>query len=443
MLNSRDESHQPSWLACCFVFSVVCALFASCIPNGDTPAPSASPSDLSALQLSAGPLQPNFEPPTVNYSVLAPNSAATTTVTATTVDANARLTINNQPAVSGQAFGPISLDQGTTPTPIAVVVEPPGNASLKSYTVVVTHAGNASLASLTVTPGTLTPTFDTNTLDYGVAVANTVTSITVRAAVQDATSAMTINGTVVPSGSPFTITGLQVGSNVIRIRVTAVGGAAQQYVITVTRAGPPSSDANLAMVQISASVAGSNRLLVLCPVFSPTVTSYSVTPVPNSTTSVSVTATPANAQSTLRINGQQVASGQSMTVTLPLVGNNSVSIVVTAQAGNTRTYTFTVNRATTLSNNNDLWALSLSAGSLSPVFCHNTTSYTVNTTQTSTTVTATVADPTAMLRVNGVLTASGVASAPIALAKGKTTITVSVTAQNGSTMTYTIAVNRS
>lgn len=429
----------PSWLRHCFLFTILCGAVVACIPDGDSSAPSASPSDLSGLQLSAGPLQPTFAPPMTSYDVLAPNSTTTTTVTASTADPNAKLMINNQPAVSGQAFGPITLDSG--PTPIAVLVEPPGSLSPKSYTVVVTHAGNPNLRTLAMSPGTLVPAFSAGSLSYSVSVANGVTAVTITASVQEVTSSMMINGTVVPSGTPFTVGGLQVGNNAITIRVSAVGGAILNYVITVTRAGAPSTDANLASAQIGATVGSTTRALVLCPVFGSAVTSYSVTPVPNATTAVSVVANSSNPLATLRINGQQVASGQTAMVNLPIIGNNTVSIAVTAQAGNSRIYTFTANRAGIPSNNNDLWALSLTAGPLTPVFCHNTTGYAVSTTQTSTTVTATVADPTATLRINGVMTPSGVPSAPIALAGRRVAIPVSVTAQNGSVMTYTVTVN--
>ncbi len=434
------EPEQSSWLPWCFAFTAVCGLLVSCIPDGDSPGPVASPADLSALELSAGPLQPAFAPSTISYHVLAPNSVTSTTVTATTADPNAKLMVNNQPAVSGQEFGPIPLSPDTTT--VSVVVEPPGNGAPKSYTVVITKAGDARLRSLTIAPGTLTPAFDPDILDYTVSVTNTTTSVTVTAAVQDPTSSMSINGVAVPSGSPFVVSGLQVGTNTIRIRVTAMGGAFQDYVIVVTRAGPPSTDASLASAQISASVAGTLRVLVLCPAFTPSVTSYSATPVPNSTTTVIVSATTANPLATLRINGQQATSGTPVIVNLG-TGNNSIPVDVTAQAGNTRRYTFTVNRAGTNSNNNNLWALSLSAGTLSPVFCHNTTGYSVATTQTSTTVTATVADPTATLRIDSMTAISGVPFGPINLNKGNNTIRVEVRAQNGSTKTYTITVNRS
>ncbi len=431
----------PAWLRQCFLFTILCGVVVSCIPDSETPAPSASPADLKGMELSAGPLQPTFVPANAKYDVLAPNSTTTTTVTASTADANARLMINNQPATSGQAFGPITLDSG--PTPIVVLVEPPGTVPPKSYTVVVTHGGNANLASLIVTPGTLAPPFSATTLPYTVDIVNSTLSVTVRATVQEPTSSMTINGTVVASGAPFVVGGLQVGANPITIRVRAVGGAVQDYVVTVNRAATPSTDASLSSAQVSAVVAGTTRALVLCPSFSPTVTSYSVTPVPNGTTAVSVVANTASLLATLRVNGQQVTSGQSVSVLLPNAGNHKFEIAVTAQAGNSRTYTFTIERASVPSGNSSLGALTLSAGSLSPAFCHNTTAYSVTTSQASTTVTAIVADPAAILRINGAITPSGQPSMPILLGQGRNVIPVTVTAQNGSVTSYTLIITRS
>jgi hypothetical protein len=96
------------------------------------------------------------------------------------------------------------------------------------------------------------------------------------------------------------------------------------------------------------------------------------------------------------------------------------------------------------STNADLSALSLSAGSLAPAFAVNTTGYAVSVPYltTSTTVTPTVADANATVSVNDVLVASGSPSGPIALAVGNNPIFVRGIAENGSTKTYTVTVNR-
>jgi len=105
---------------------------------------------------------------------------------------------------------------------------------------------------------------------------------------------------------------------------------------------------------------------------------------------------------------------------------------------------------TTLHNNASLSALTLSAGTLSPVFATNTTGYSagVSNATASMTVTPTVADATAAMqvRVNGgaySTVASGNASGALALNTGSNTIDVEVTAQDGSTVkTYTVGVTR-
>jgi hypothetical protein len=97
------------------------------------------------------------------------------------------------------------------------------------------------------------------------------------------------------------------------------------------------------------------------------------------------------------------------------------------------------------SDNADLTALTSSTGSLTPVFATNTTAYsaTVPNGTSSMTVTGTVYDPNATVRVNGVVTASAAASAALPLNVGDNTITVEVTAQDGSTKkTYTLNIFR-
>lgn len=445
--SDSSESTQATWLIWSFVITALCGLLVSCIPNGDTTGASASPADLHSLELSAGSLQPLFASTIPSYTVLAPNAAASTTVTAITADPTAKLVINNQPAVSGRAFGPIALDPDLTrSTTITIVVEPPGSALPKSYTINVARAGNADLKSLAVSPGTLTPIFNPDTLSYTVTLTTITSSVAVTAAVQEPTSTLTINGVAVPSAQAHLVTGLQEVANPVTVRVRTSAGATQDYLITVLVPGPPPTDATLAAVNITGDVGDVLRELKLCPILNATDSNYSVTPVPSSTDGVWVKATPRNASATLTINGQAVAADTEVEVPLTLTGNNKILIVVTPPAGKARTYTFTVNRASGiffLSSNNYLWALTASAAALSPEFCHNVTTYTGTTTLDTTSVTATLADPSASLQINGAKATSGVPSAPILLAKGKkTAIPVVVTALSGAKQTYSIEISR-
>jgi gliding motility-associated-like protein len=119
--------------------------------------------------------------------------------------------------------------------------------------------------------------------------------------------------------------------------------------------------------------------------------------------------------------------------------------VVTAQDGvTTKTYTLTVTRSAPATNAL-LSALSLSTGDLSPNFAAGTTSYTasVDGTVSSITVTPTTSSVYASVTVNGTAVTSGSASQNLPLNVGANTITIVVTAQDGSTQkTYTVTVTR-
>ncbi|MBK9494539.1 MAG: Ig-like domain repeat protein [Xanthomonadales bacterium] len=96
------------------------------------------------------------------------------------------------------------------------------------------------------------------------------------------------------------------------------------------------------------------------------------------------------------------------------------------------------------SSNANLSSLSISSGTLSPAFSTSTTSYSVSVpyATTSVTVTPTVQDADATASVNNIAVSSGSPSSAIGLSVGNNTITVRGIAENGSTKTYTITVNR-
>ena len=91
-----------------------------------------------------------------------------------------------------------------------------------------------------------------------------------------------------------------------------------------------------------------------------------------------------------------------------------------------------------------LSSLKLSAGTLEPRFAAATRNYAAEVAHevASVTVTPTARDSRATVRVNGVVVASGSASAPISLREGETVIRVFVTAENAVPRTYTVAVTR-
>jgi hypothetical protein len=100
--------------------------------------------------------------------------------------------------------------------------------------------------------------------------------------------------------------------------------------------------------------------------------------------------------------------------------------------------------ATPLSDNADLGALSLSAGTLNPAFAHGTDAYTANVGNEvgSLSITATLSDGDGTLTINGAAATDGAAFGPISLNVGSNTITIIATAPSGSTKTYTVTVER-
>ena len=160
------------------------------------------------------------------------------------------------------------------------------------------------------------------------------------------------------------------------------------------------------------------------------------------TASTQVTATVSDAGATLTINGVAVASGVLSNAIALVEGGNPITIVVTAAAGNTRTYIINVTRESATAV--DLSAITLSAGSLDQIFDSALLNYTetVSFLTASIQVAATVFDTGATLTVNGTPAASGVLSDAIALAEGSNPIAVVVTTAAGDTQTYTVNITR-
>ena len=196
--------------------------------------------------------------------------------------------------------------------------------------------------------------------------------------------------------------------------------------------GPPSlsPDAKLSSLTVTPGP--------LQPAFSNDVTNYAVD-VLTTVTSVTVTAQPQTAGATLNINGQATTS---RSVTLGAAGSSTVvTIVVTAVSGSQNTYIVTVNRAA-LEGNNNLQSLTVSPGTLSPLFTASTRRYTVSVDSTvvSVLVTAQPQDAGAVVSINDQPTTS--LSVPLGAAGTTTQIDIDVMAPNGSQRTYTVVVNR-
>jgi len=396
-------------------------------------APPSSNANLSNLTLSVGALTPTFAAGTTSYSATVPFATTSLTVTPTKSDSGSTITVNSANVTSGNASGSIALAVGANT--ITTVVTAQDGSTTKTYTTTITRSAvssEANLSNLSLSSGTLSPAFAAGTTSYTASVSNATTSISVTPTVADSTSLVSVEGSATTSGNASGAVPLSIGANTITTLVTAQNGTTKSYTIVVTRAG--SSNAQLSALSLSSGT--------LSPAFASGTTSYTAS-VSNATTAITVTPTVVDANSTIAVNGTAVTSGSASNAFALAVGSNTFTTIVTAQNGTTtNTYTVTVTRAG--SSNNNLSGLSISANTLTPTFASSTTSYTTNVTSSigSTRVTATAAVSTASITVNGDSIASGSQSDNVALAYGQNAITVVVTAQNGTTKTYSITVTR-
>jgi hypothetical protein len=386
--------------------------------------------ELASLTVTPGTLQPAFKGSTTDYSV---------DLTADTTSA----TVSAQPAVSGDAVSidgeartshTVTLGNPGSTTSVSIVVSESNNNS-RTYTVLLRRAsvaGNNSLQSLTVSPGALAPEFTVNELFYTVDVDNTVGSVTVTPTLDDPAATMTMNGQAATSGVARTISLTPAGqSTLIEIAVRAQDGNVKQYHVSVSRG--VSANNNLRGLTISPGT--------ISPAFTASNIAYTVN-VGSTVANFTVTPRLQDATATMTVNGQATNSGLARTIPLREAGLSTlITIVVTAQNGVQKTYSVEVRRAA-LDGNNNLSALAVSPGSLSPSFSASRTSYTVDVggSVESITVTAAREDTSASLTIAG----QGTGSRSISLPPGpsSTEVEVIVTAQNGTPKIYLITVNR-
>ena len=170
---------------------------------------------LKSLSLTDCTLSPTFSSSTTSYTCTVANNVTSTTVAAATTSSVATLT----------GTGSKTLNVGDNTLNIVVTSQ---SGSTKTYSVKVHRKSNdANLSSLSVSNYTISPAFSNNTIAYTLTVPNATSSITVNASKSNTYAS--ISGT----GSKT----LNVGSNTIKVTVTAEDGNTKAYTITVKRKG--------------------------------------------------------------------------------------------------------------------------------------------------------------------------------------------------------------
>jgi hypothetical protein len=394
------------------------------------------------LTVTPGTLRPAFFSNTTSYTVNAPTSADSVTVTATPKDSTTTMTINGIPTATGQGRSVLLGPPGSI-TSITIVLESL-NGTESTYTVNVTRllSSDNNLSALDVTPGNLNPPFDPDIENYTANVGVLVDSVTVSATKSDPNASMRIGSVTVPPGTASGQATISLGApgttTPVSIEVTAPNGSKKSYAITVNRL---SDDNNLSALTVTPGA--------LSPAFASNTLNYTAD-VGTGVTAVTVVATKSNPNAVLSGSIADPGAGQATgQATIPLGGPGTatpVTITVTAPNGNSKTYNITVNRAA--SSDNNLSALTVTSGALSPPFASNTLDYIVNvaTDVTEVTVTATKSDPNAVLSGSiadpGAGQATGQATIPLGGPGTATPVSITVTAPSGAFKTYSITVNR-
>ena len=373
----------------------------------------------------------------ISTSVSDPTNASTIPVTVTFSEAvtgfiatdvlTGNATLSNFTPVSGSVYTfmltPLADGVVTATVGAAVATDAVGNGNAAATLLSRTYDGTAPTVVLSTSVSDPT---NASTIPVTVTFSEAVTGFI---ATDILTGNATLSNFTPVSGSVYTFTLTPLADGVVtttlnaNVATDAAGNsnsAATTFSITYAR----SSNADLSNLMLSTGT--------LTPTFDAATQDYTAT-VPFTVTSLTITPTVSDTNATVKVNDTSAVTPVPL-----IVGSTTVTVSVTAQDGTTKTYTITVTRsAANLAHNADLSALTLSSGTLTPTFDAATQDYTATVpfTVTKLTVTPTVSDTNATVKVNDTSAAT-----PVPLIVGSTTVTVSVTAQDGTTKTYTITV---
>jgi len=344
---------------------------------------------LSWLKTDKGNLTPQFNPDTTYYEVELPYSNTSITLTGELEDKNATV----------QGLGEYQLELGQNV--LGVEVTSVENI-VRYYQVVVTRKANdeARLANLQVQDTTLNPNFNKDTFEYNLTTTNT--DLTITASTIDPNATYEVIG-----NQPLTL-----GENQIIVRVTAQDKVTtKDYILNIEK--EKSNNNNLKLLEVEGQK--------ITPTFSKTTTVYYLD-VERNTETIQVIAEPEDINATVTGDGEVDLN----------VGTNFVEVIVTSESGKTKAYTIIVNRKG--NSNNYLADLTVSEGSLNPIFEKTVNEYTVSVPYETETITVSGRLEDSNATVTGFDTYN--------LEVGKNEIPVTVVAEDGTTNIYTITVTR-
>ena len=348
---------------------------------------------LKKLEVKNYSINPKFDMDTKTYSVTVDNEITSLDLLVETLDDNASYTITgNENFVVGMNEVKIEVlsSDGITTENYYI------NVNRQMYS-------NNYLSYILPSKGKLSPSFKKETINYQITVDDTVDSIYIDAEAEDANSTVEGVGTY----------SLNKGENIVQLKVTSALGITRTYTINVIR--NKNSNTNLSKLEVKN---GSN-IMSITPVFNKDTLEYTAN-VEEGTSRLQIIAEPEESLSTVTGTGYVTVNS----------GENTYNIVVTAEDGSTKTYVLKVNRPK--SSNNYLTDLIPSVGTLSPNFSYGETNYTIIAGNTDALLSFEVNTE------NRYATVSGIEEKIIPDGESKRNIVV--TAEDGTTRTYTITV---
>ena len=344
---------------------------------------------LESLTVNKGTLSPTFDKETIYYNVDVDYETTDITIDAIAEDKNAKV----------EGTGDYELKLGKNVLSVSVTST---EDVVRYYQVIVNRKRKteARLSSLQVTDSSLDPNFDKDTFEYSLKTNYNSLSIKAIPLDKDATYKIINNQD------------LNVGNHDVIVRVTAQDGiTTQDYVLHVQR--EKSLNNNLKSLEV--------QDYKIDPEFSKTTTIYKLN-VDHDVNNIVINATAEDASATIAGDG---------TVDLNM-GKNYIDVIVTSEAGTKKVYTIIVNREA--SGNNYLSSLIPSTGSLTPNFDKETNNYQVEVDYDIEEITIFATPEDAAATITGLQ--------KYKLSVGDNKISITVTAEDGSTNIYNVNVIR-
>ena len=414
-----------------------------------------------------------FAPGTVAYTATVGNAVTHVKLTPTASDPDATVTVGrgtNLAAVTdGTASSAIPLSVGANALKVEVTAE---DGATRTYTVTVTREAAAPDAPTSLGVAEVDAKLDL----VWTAPSGTVTGYDVHYTSAPKTGEGAVADDAAASGNDASVAWVAVersGTAASQAISSLSNGTTYRVRVRATNSGqdgpwafgtgtPKSGDATLSALTASSSDAADGTFAALdIGTFASGTTAYAAT-VENAVTHVKLTPAASVPDATVRVGKGSglaaVTSGSASGAIALEVGPNEIKVEVAAEDGTTtRTYTVTVTRDAAASTDATLSALSgrkstdgsdfggtLDIGTFAP----GTVAYTatVGNAVTHVKLTPTASDPDATVKVgrgtNLAAATSGSASAAMSLSVGENALKVEVTAEDGTTRSYTVTVTR-